>query len=264
MIRGYLHLNIVYLYPDESDAKLLEKQGFKQYQDSYYLCLIKTDNSVKNSDPLTIEKYFLDKYNKAINNNKEEDFCYIGKDSSITYGKVKDKDSLRRATENYSINYDVIKRQYRLSSVVSSYISDKLIIENTSKRYSIDITDNNKVLEYELIGEDHDYYSETVISYATSSVMDNFLILTTKNIIDLENHKNQEVKLVNDFIKKLIDKLGTNPAVQGAPILLPTDITELTQDYNNIINTINTNYDIIKDNMVMQQEIIGINNSAKQ
>jgi len=84
-------------------------------------------------------------------------------------------------------------------------------------------------------------------------------------IILVNTPSDVEGEFSNKYIFNALDGICENlKNSEKKDFLFIISSTVMPGSHNDIINTINANYDIIKDNMMMQQEIIGINNSAKQ
>jgi hypothetical protein len=264
MVNGYLILNTVFLYPkSKEDCEVLVKQGFIAYKGHYYKCLLLSESNYVYSDPKDYMEFFKLKYNQVlVNGSGDINFIKIDKNGVIHRLNFKDKDDYNYINNMVSLVYNPVNQQYQLGRQASLLINSDLIKESESERYTIEIIKNNGMFEYDIQGEVHDYYSETVLKSPLSAINDSYMVNVSKILIDLQNYKDELDKGLNSLIRKLFNKLGTNPAVQGAPILLPPDIAELETDYNNLQTKINFN--TIYNDFKINEELIRGNNNVKQ
>lgn len=269
MVNGYLKLNVLVLYPDnQEDKDALMKQGYRIENNAYFINLLAGDLLLKYSNIKDIRAYYFNMYqNIILNNAKPEEYVYISNKSILSYGKVVDLDSYKLANKEYSVTYNLDKRVYILNMQTTNLLTSQLEEVGKADRYTIKINNfNNSTLkvEYEVQSAKHDYYSEIISKQLLSSMEDGNYISVDKLLIDIINTKNEEIKELKEIVKQLVNKLGTNLAVQGTPILLPTDIADLTSKITQLEQKQSSNFTMNADTITsINESIEGIYN-AKQ
>jgi len=269
MINGYLQLNILILYPDNNqDKDILLKQGFRIENSAYFKNLLKSESVLKYSNIKDSKEFYKKLYHSIFTDNKQElDYVYVGNAGILHYGKVKDLDTYKLANKEYSVSYDAVNRKYTLNYQTSNLLTSQLEEDNKADRYTIKINNFNDTsfkIEYEINSIKHDYYSEVINTQLLSSMQDSYNISTDKLLIDVINTKNEEITELKNLVKELINVLGSNPAVQGTPILLPTDITNFNNKFTQLEQKQKDNFDMNSGTIESINESIGGIYNAKQ
>ena len=232
MIYGNFEKNVYVFYPkNDNESNFLLTKGYKRGVNNEFFKIVAV-NEVKNINlyeaPDTAKRYYEDEFIKAIADNKDLFFYTIAKDGRLlkVVGGMSNIEIFKQSISlAYSNELDKIFNQSYLNISLNDSL-DKKYMQN--KERIDNFTANNIDLKFELntISNSHNYNNELKNESMLSLSNDVLINDMFKLLINDINNK-------NEIIKELISKLSTNPAIQGAPILLPTDLTELTQKLNN-------------------------------
>jgi len=269
MVNGYIYFNILFLNStDMQEFSILIKQGFKINKGLLFKPLMFIESVDNFTDAETLIKYYKTEYFKILDSKDSKINKYVTFENQRQVTKTfLNKDDLKVLEKMINISYDISKQAIYQSSSLSNYISSNLEKDGVVPRYSIELKEKdttNFQIEFDFKEEEHNYYNEVVNQQLLSSFQDGFNTAIALSVIDSLNSKDSEVVILKEILKSLIQSLSINPAVVGAPILLPTDATNLNTSLTNLDNKIlsnyNKNYDTIKN---IENSIKGIN-SAKQ
>jgi len=269
MIKGFIEINILHLFPENDFMEILKTQGFKSDGDCYYKLLLNADDKIKYSPLKVMKDYYYNQYHKFLidGENKNLKYVKLNKLNILEEKTIASKDEVDAAINSQNVMYDPFTRQFFIDNNTVDILKGDLEGQATVNRYSFKNLEKNTgdlLITYDIDDAKHNYYNEFVDTYFLSNQSDNYFFTSQKFTIDSCNHKYEELKKIIELMQDLISKLGTNPAVVGSPILLPTDTTTLNQAITQINQTLNNNFSKEYDIIDMINQSLGGILHAKQ